>query len=48
MNFTLISKGTRKAEIVIRHAGGGSLTRHLLLTPKGWTDAEGTVYDIGE
>jgi hypothetical protein len=46
IKFIVVSKGDRKAEVIIQNEDGSRETRHLLLTHNGWTDRLGNGYNI--
>jgi len=46
MNIKVISKGSRKAQVVIHPEGGGTQTVHLRLKGGKWVDRKGNVYTL--
>ena len=46
MKHKLISRGSRKAEIIIIHDNGSRETRHLLYKADRWVDKQGNTYRI--
>jgi hypothetical protein len=47
MNFKLVSKGKKKAEVIVKHENGQSETRHLEFRHGKWMDRLGNEYDLG-
>lgn len=44
--ITVVSKGKKKAEIILALDGGGSQTRHLQFKDGAWKDKYGYTYDL--